>query len=113
MAEMAKRVFRRSFSCNNCGNQAIRVFEKFFNEKIMVSDEQFSIEPKVLSYIILDWWCCADEKCRNWFNRCPNLSRCPVCHNWSVLFSIEGENKFWKCQKKEDCGWNFSIIIKD
>ena len=113
MAEMAKRVFRRSFSCNNCGNQAIRVFEKFFNEKIMVSDEQFSIEPKVLSYIILDWWCCADEKCRNWFNRCPNLSRCPVCHNWSVLFSIEGENKFWKCQKKEDFGWNFSIIIKD
>ena len=80
---------------------------------MMVGDARFFTDPKITPYMILDWWACANEKCRNWFNGYPNISCCPVCHNWSVSFSIETENKHWRCLKTKDCGWSFSIIAKD
>lgn len=75
-------------------------------------NDRYSVSPEILPYMILDWWGCANNKCRNWFNRWPNLSRCPVCHHWSVSFSIKLEDKHWRCLKKKDCGWTFSIIAK-
>ncbi len=113
MVKMPREPFQEGLSCSKCETLAKRVFELFFNERSLKRDRYISLNPQIRSYMIIDWLCCANEKCKNWFNRYPNISRCPVCHYWSVSLRVSVRSRQWKCLKTEDCGWTFSIIDRD
>src|SRR3989344_1820682 len=107
-----RQKLRIQLSCPKCEKLPIRIFGWFLPE-LLTSDEMIKIKPLVAPYMILNWFGCENQECRNWFQNLKNFSRCPVCELWSVYFNILSfKDKKWVC-KNPTCGWSFQISEVD
>jgi len=101
---MRRKRYANYLSCPKCEKLSARILESLTDKEMLMED------PK--EYQILGWLGCAQQKCRNFFQKNNSSSKCPVCKLWSVKLAEENDIKRWKCANKE-CQWDISAVNVD
>ncbi len=107
---MKNRQFATSLSCRHCSAIGKRIFDGDFSSEggSASGGKKEDLLEYPSSYIVLMWIACATEKCRNFFSKLHSLSRCPVCHRWSVKLTMKNKVQNWICLNHE-CEWRISL----